>query len=178
MKLPKQLRLGVPLLALLVGIADCAVDARTSPALVDALADGPVRDYASLQADTLAQAGFALRLQVVPDSGAPPNLQAAQKSWLRARAAYEGRGKPLVEALRKAQVPARLSRDTGRYVCNASYWRMLGAMPKATEVVFIHIPLPAKHGVRKRDPRPTMDAMTRGVTGVIRSMIARAGFRR
>lgn len=87
-------------------------------------------------------------------------------------------GKPLVEALRKAQVPARFSRDTGRYVCNASYWRMLGAMPKATEVVFIHIPLPAKHGVRKRYPRPTMDAMTRGVTGVIRSMMARARFRR
>lgn len=56
---------------------------------MDALADGPVRDYASLQADTLAQAGFALRLQVVPDSGAQPNLQAAKQSWLRARAAYE-----------------------------------------------------------------------------------------
>ena len=89
MKSPKQLRLGLLLLALLFGIADCAVDARTSPALADALADGPVRDYASLQADTLAQAGFALRVQVVPDWGAPPDLPAAQTSWLRARTAYE-----------------------------------------------------------------------------------------
>jgi len=87
-------------------------------------------------------------------------------------------GRVLVDALRKAQVPTRLSRDTGRYVCNAAYWRMLGAMPKATEAVFIHIPLPAKHGIRKRDPRPTMDAMTRGITSVVRAMIARAGINR
>lgn len=83
-------------------------------------------------------------------------------------------GPVLVEALRKAGVPARVSRDTGRYVCNAAYWRMLGAMPKASEVVFIHIPLPAKHGIRKRDPRPTMDAMTDGITAVVRAMIVRA----
>ena len=76
-------------MALLCGIAGCAVDARTSPAFADALADGPVRDYAGLQADALAQAGFALRLQVAPDSGAQPDLPAAQSSWLRARAAYE-----------------------------------------------------------------------------------------
>jgi len=87
-------------------------------------------------------------------------------------------GPVLVEALRKAKVPARVSRDTGRYVCNASYWRMLGVMPKTTEVVFIHIPLPAKPGVRKRDPRPTMEAMTRGITAIVRTMIARARFRR
>ena len=48
-----------------------------------------MRDYASLQTDTLAQAGFALRVQAVPDSGGPPNLPAAKQSWLRARAAYE-----------------------------------------------------------------------------------------
>lgn len=88
------------------------------------------------------------------------------------------RGPVLVQAVRQAGAPARLSRDTGRYVCNASYWWMLGAMPKATEVVFIHIPLPAKHGVRKRDPRPTMDAMTRAITAVVRELIARTRFRR
>lgn len=87
-------------------------------------------------------------------------------------------GPVLVEALRLAGAPARLSRDTGRYVCNAAYWRMLGAMPKASEVVFIHIPLPAKHGIRKCDPRPTMDAMTRGIAAVVRAMIARAGITR
>lgn len=84
----------------------------------------------------------------------------------------------LVKAAREAGVPARLSRDTGRYVCNASYWRMLGAMPKATEVVFVHIPLPAKPGLRKRDPRPTMAAMTRALTGVVRVMMRRARLRR
>lgn len=83
-------------------------------------------------------------------------------------------GPVLVRALRGAQVPARLSRDTGRYVCNAGYWRMLGKMPASTEVVFIHIPLPAKPGTRKRDPRPTMAAMTRGITAVVRVMMTRA----
>ena len=86
-------------------------------------------------------------------------------------------GPLLVTALRKTQVPAQLSRDTGRYVCNASYWRMLGAMPESTEVVFVHIPLPAKPGARKRDPRPTMDAMATGLTAVIRTMMARARLR-
>ncbi len=87
-------------------------------------------------------------------------------------------GKPLVAALRQAMVPARLSRDTGRYVCNAAYWRMLAAMPARTEVVFIHIPLPSSSGLRKRDPRPGMAGMARGLKAVMRVLIARARIRR
>ena len=83
-------------------------------------------------------------------------------------------GTPLVRALRAAKVSARLSRDCGRYVCNAAYWRMLGAMPRKTEVVFVHIPLPSKPGVRKRDPRPGMVAMERALTALVRGMIGRA----
>lgn len=77
------------MMTLLVGLAGCALDARTGRALVDALADGPVRDYAGLQADAVAQASLVLRTQVVPEGGAMPELAAAQQSWRRARAAYE-----------------------------------------------------------------------------------------
>ncbi|WP_375461807.1 peptidase C15 [uncultured Enterovirga sp.] len=42
-------------------------------------------------------------------------------------------------ALRREQVPARLSRDAGRYLCNAAYFRALaGSAP----TLFIHIPKP------------------------------------
>jgi pyroglutamyl-peptidase len=85
---------------------------------------------------------------------------------------------PALRALRLAGVPARLSRDAGRYVCNAAYWRMLGAMPKTTEMLFLHIPLPAKAGTRKADPRPDMAAMTRAITALVRAMIGRARLRR
>lgn len=87
-------------------------------------------------------------------------------------------GAPLVATLRDSGVPARPSRDTGRYVCNAAYWHMLGAMPKSTEVVFVHIPMPRRHGQRKRDPRPSLAGMKRALFALIIAMIRRARIRR
>ena len=72
----------------------CAVDERTGPALADALADGPVRDYAGRQADTVAQTSLLLQEQAAPVGGAAPDLAAARQSWLKVRAAYE-RGLPV-----------------------------------------------------------------------------------
>lgn len=86
-------------------------------------------------------------------------------------------GTPLVATLRESGVPARLSRDTGRYICNAAYWHMLGAMSRSTEVVFVHIPMPSRHGQRKRDPRPALGAMERALAGLIVTMIRRARIR-
>lgn len=86
-------------------------------------------------------------------------------------------GAPLVRTLRAAHVPARFSRDCGRYVCNAAYWRMLGAMPRKTEVVFVHIPLPSKAGARKHDRRPGMAAMEHGLISLLRMMIGQARLR-
>lgn len=87
-------------------------------------------------------------------------------------------GAPLVTALRDRGVPARLSRDTGRYVCNAAYWHMLGAMPANTETVFIHIPMPGVAGRHKRDPRPSLPAMERAIATLIGAMIRRSRIRR
>lgn len=78
-------------------------------------------------------------------------------------------GSPLLAALRAGGVPARLSRDCGRYVCNASYWAMLEAMPPTTQVVFVHIPMP-RPAARKRDSRPDMAGMERALARLIRVM--------
>ena len=45
-----------------------------------------------------------------------------------------------LRALRRRGVPARLSRDAGRYLCNAAYLRAL-ARPAPT--LFVHVPKPA-----------------------------------
>lgn len=56
---------------------------------------------------------------------------------------------PLLRALREAGVPARLSRDAGRYICNALAWRAYGWAEAGHRAdggprlaVFVHIPLP------------------------------------
>ena len=48
----------------------------------------------------------------------------------------------LVAAARASRMPARLSRDAGRYVCNYSYWRALALAGQKHRplVQFIHIP--------------------------------------
>ena len=67
----------------------CAIDARTGRALADALASGPVRDYASAQADLVAETCMVLEQQVAPPGGGLPELVAARGSWHKARAAYD-----------------------------------------------------------------------------------------
>ncbi|MCZ8182133.1 MAG: peptidase C15 [Beijerinckiaceae bacterium] len=83
-------------------------------------------------------------------------------------------GAALVRDLRRAGVPARTSLDAGRYVCNAAYWWMLGAMPRETRVVFVHIPLPGRAGWRRIEKRPTLTAMIRAITALVRAEIGRA----
>jgi pyroglutamyl-peptidase len=46
---------------------------------------------------------------------------------------------PLLAALGRHGVPAHLSRDAGRYLCNAAYFRALVAAGRAP-VVFVHLP--------------------------------------
>jgi len=64
----------------------------------------------------------------------------------------------LLAAARASRMPARLSRDAGRYVCNYSYWRALELAGRGSRplVVFIHIPRLGLgfHLKRKRKYRP------------------------
>ncbi len=56
----------------------------------------------------------------------------------------------LLSAVRSLGVPARLSRDAGRYLCNYAYWRALErSIGSGPLVQFIHIP-PVKLNSRRR----------------------------
>lgn len=47
----------------------------------------------------------------------------------------------LLNALRRSRVPARLSRDAGRYLCNYAYWQALRRVEGNRPLVqFVHIP--------------------------------------
>jgi len=57
----------------------------------------------------------------------------------------------LVSAVRAHKVPARISRDAGRYLCNYIYWRALERAPKGRPVVqFVHVPTVRLKPRRKR----------------------------
>jgi len=63
----------------------------------------------------------------------------------------------LAGATRSAKVPARLSRDAGRYLCNYLYWRALeraGAGNAKPLVQFVHIPPIGSKPRRKSAAKP------------------------
>jgi len=86
----------------------------------------------------------------------------------------------LAAAARATQIDARLSRDAGRYICNAALYRTLIASEqqgRPRRVAFVHIPRPrgrapvnAKHARR----RPTMDALVRAGEAVLATLLAEA----
>lgn len=77
------------------------------------------------------------------------------------------RPRPLLAAARAAFTPARLSRDAGRYLCNASYFIALESLP-AVPVVFVHVP-----GLPRGSQRPPA-GLTRACAGVVTALAAQA----
>ena len=63
-----------------------------------------------------------------------PVLAPGQPLVLKGRARFA----PLVNEVRRARLPARISLSAGGYLCNFAYWRMLAACD--VPCVFIHIP--------------------------------------
>jgi pyroglutamyl-peptidase len=60
----------------------------------------------------------------------------------------------LVGAIRAAKLPARASRDAGRYLCNYVYWRALEQANEAGPLVqFVHIPSISRNPRPRRRPR-------------------------
>jgi pyroglutamyl-peptidase len=76
-------------------------------------------------------------------------------------------------AARAARVPAHLSGDAGRYLCNYVYWRALEASRSGTLAQFIHIPpvarVPRRPG-RKR--RVTHSALARAGEAILLALLA------
>jgi pyroglutamyl-peptidase len=84
----------------------------------------------------------------------------------------------LAAAARAAGLPARLSRDAGRYVCNYSYWRALetAAQPGGPVVVaFVHVPSLRKLQHRHaRSTSPTIDQVLRSAQAIVIAAAAAA----
>jgi pyroglutamyl-peptidase len=79
----------------------------------------------------------------------------------------------LLAAARSSRVPARLSRDAGRYLCNYVYWRALEASRSGTLAQFIHIP-PVARVVRPpgRKRRMSHAALVRAGEAILLALLA------
>jgi len=75
----------------------------------------------------------------------------------------------LVAAARTRFAPVRASRDAGRYLCNASYYRAL-AEAGAVPVVFVHVPGSRPQAGGRIDPRlaPALGALLRAFAAQVR----------
>ena len=84
----------------------------------------------------------------------------------------------LLAAARSTGVAARLSRDAGRYVCNASLFLSLDMARKEKHppsVTFIHIPPPAPRGARRRKRKePSMAVLVRAGAAILAAVAAEA----
>ena len=96
--------------------------------------------------------------RLMPDASGRTGLRLALQGGMPAARYLALSARPLLRAL--SGIPARLSRDAGRYLCNAAYFAALGRTggPKA---VFVHVPLPERPG------RPTLAAMHRALLPLI-----------
>ena len=81
----------------------------------------------------------------------------------------------LLNALRRSGVPARLSRDAGRYLCNYAYWRALQHVSGNRPLVqFVHVPCiatTARQGAFKRC-RPTLTRLIAACENLLIALVA------
>jgi pyroglutamyl-peptidase len=80
----------------------------------------------------------------------------------------------ILRAARATRVPARMSRDAGRYLCNYVYWRALEASRSGTPLAqFIHIP-PVARGPRRpgKKRRATQGALARAGEAILLALLA------
>lgn len=82
----------------------------------------------------------------------------------------------LLGALRRFPIPARLSRDAGRYLCNYAYWRALERAHSGRPLVqFIHIPsirLTRRPRRQNRLRGPSFAALVAGGEALLIALIA------
>jgi pyroglutamyl-peptidase len=82
----------------------------------------------------------------------------------------------LLQAARSARVPARLSRDAGRYLCNYAYWRALERTAGSEILVqFVHIPLVRRAPVLRRGAhhrRPSLADLVRAGEAILIALAA------
>ena len=81
----------------------------------------------------------------------------------------------LLGAVRTRAVPAQLSRDAGRYLCNYAYWQALQHMRDARPLIaFVHIP-PVGFSPRRRTGkrrRPTLAQLVDAAEALLIALVA------
>jgi len=83
----------------------------------------------------------------------------------------------LVAALRASGVPARLSHDAGRYLCNYGYWSALQRAPQGKPLVqFVHIPVVRIGSRRRRSKHPplSLSQIIRAAENLLIALLAAA----
>jgi pyroglutamyl-peptidase len=152
---------------------------RTSYAVVDAELPGLLARH---EPDVVLMFGLAagtshLRIEtrarntvslLTPDAGGMRRSRSIRPgaAGLRGRAPF----RRLLHAVQATRVPVRLSRNAGTYLCNYLYWRGLeGVAPFA---VFIHVPLVARPGHRRRPL--TMEDLVRAGEAILAALVAGA----
>lgn len=86
----------------------------------------------------------------------------------------------LAAAARMAGIDARLSRDAGRYICNAALYRTLHTARENNRprlVAFAHIPRPrrpARLDAKRGRPRPTFASLVRAGEAILAAFMAEA----
>jgi len=82
----------------------------------------------------------------------------------------------LVGAVRATAVPARLSRDAGRYLCNYAYWRALEQTRGGGPLVqFVHIPPISRNPRprrRSRQPSPSLPQLVDAAEALLIALVA------
>jgi pyroglutamyl-peptidase len=105
----------------------------------------------------------ALRRAVKISHGAPERLEAAAPV------------NAIVQAIRKAGIPARVSTDAGGFVCNHLYFgalQYLGDLKRPIPVVFLHLPAmpeqtPARASANRLTPAKAADALRAAAAAMV-----------
>jgi pyroglutamyl-peptidase len=113
----------------------------------------------------------------LPDAGGHVPVSATIAPEAPATLALRNPGQRLVLAAQAAGVPAALSRDAGRYLCNYLCWRAAEASgadaPRLT--AFIHVPIVQRgHASQSRRTALTLDDLIRGGEAIVQAALIAA----
>jgi pyroglutamyl-peptidase len=115
--------------------------------------------------------------RLVPDAGGFVPVKATIDPEAPPALSLRGPAQRLLMAAQATGVPAALSRDAGRYLCNYLCWRAVEAavgldVPRV--VAFIHVPIVPR--LRGQWPRPalTLDDLVQAGEAIVRATVAAA----
>ena len=173
------------------GLADVKIHAHVFPTIYAAVANELPRLLTKHDPDAVLLFGLAgrsdrVRIETRAVNGASLIHPDAMRSVPRSRKLFPKAPaelfvrpeiRRLIAAARRGGVPAQLSRDAGRYVCNASLFTCLDKTRRKRRplVTFIHIPWPRARNTRRRTGKqPSAMALFRTGEAILRALVAEA----